>query len=93
MIKVGDRVTVISYNWPGTVEEIDYKEGTACVDMDKPEEFAVKKLNMTIDELRRALSSGKKPVVKMMHMDISDLRKISGSPEADWKDIWDESAI
>lgn len=89
--KVGDRVTVVSYDWPGTIEDIDYAEGDAAVDMDKPEEFAVKKMNMTMEELRRGLATGKKPKITM-YCEISDLRKIGSSPEPDWKDIWDSGA-
>lgn len=92
--KIGDRVIVISYNAPGTVTEIDSEDGVTliCVEMDNPEQFAVKQLNMTPEELKRGLGSGKKPSVKM-YTEPEDLRKIGSSPEPDWKDIWESGAI
>jgi uncharacterized protein YqfB (UPF0267 family) len=82
--KIGDRVIVISYNAPGTVIEIDSEDSVTliCVEMDNPEQFAVKQLNMTPEELKRGLKAGKKPSVKM-YTEPEDLRKISSSPEPD----------
>lgn len=87
--KIGDRVTVISANSTGTIDDFDDED--VFVQMDEPEKFAVKQLNMTKEEFLRTMSPGKKPSV-LLCTTFSDIRKIGSSPEPDWKDIWDSGA-
>lgn len=96
-LNVGDRVLVISYDWTGTISEIDDEDAPEIVvvgvDMDKPEDFAIKKLQLTKAEwVKSCKENGRSSVT--LYTNSEDIKKLSGgSHEPEWKDIWDSGAI
>ena len=81
--KAGDRVLIVSLNETGSVIGPSRFRDLIAVDPDHPEKFTPKERD----------HNGDTSIECTIHVEQRDLKHLNSSkPEADWKDIWDESS-